>query len=295
VRGVHADDVHACADERLDAGLPIGADADRGPHEQPTLGVLGGVRVGLGLLEILDGDEPPEAAVLAGHEQLLDAVLVQERLARLEVGALPHGHEVRRHDRMDRAREALLEADVPPRQDAHRLAVPHHGESVDAVLPHQGHGVGEGLVRIHGDGVDDHARLGPLHPLDLPGLVLRGEVLVNEAEAAAAGHRDRELGTRDRVHRGADERNVQRQPARQARPGIDLVGQDVREGGKEQHVVEGQRVTDDARRARGETMLRHGRLLRARKGRRAPGESGGAAARGEYSAVCSRASRAAWE
>src|SRR6266567_1473860 len=45
VRGVDDDDVAAGVEQRLDARLAIGADADRGPDAQPAVLVLGRVRV----------------------------------------------------------------------------------------------------------------------------------------------------------------------------------------------------------------------------------------------------------
>jgi hypothetical protein len=195
------------------------------------------VRVALGLLEVLDGDEAaPAAVVIATTSSFSMRCSCSSTL------------------------EPFLETNVAPRQNADGLAVTHHRQSIDAMVAHQRDRLGERLLRVDHDGVDDHAGLGALHPLDLARLLLRREVLVDEAEPTAPGHRDGEFSAGDRVHRRADEGNVQPQPAGQARPGVHLVGQDFRVGRQEQHVVESERVADDARRTRGDGWLRHGGL-----------------------------------
>src|SRR5262249_11695664 len=60
VRGVDDDDVAAGGEERLDARLAIGADADRGADPQAAVLVLAGERVLLRLLDVFDGDEAAE-------------------------------------------------------------------------------------------------------------------------------------------------------------------------------------------------------------------------------------------
>ena len=61
----------------------------------------------------------------------------------------------------------------------------------------------------HGDGREDHAALGALHALDLARLVGGRQVLVEDADAALARHGDGGARLGDRVHRGADERDVE--------------------------------------------------------------------------------------
>ena len=87
VRGVDADDVAAGLQQRVDALVAIGADADRGADAQPAAVVLRRVRVLLRLLDVLDGDQALEQAVAVDHQQLLDAVLVQQLLGRLRASS----------------------------------------------------------------------------------------------------------------------------------------------------------------------------------------------------------------
>ena len=51
----------------------------RGADQQPALAVLGGQRMGLGLLHVLDGDQADGAVVVVDDDQPLDAVLLQQR------------------------------------------------------------------------------------------------------------------------------------------------------------------------------------------------------------------------
>ncbi len=102
----------------------------------------------------------------------------------------------------------------------------------------------DSLLGPHRDRVDDHARLGALHLVDLGGLLGDREVLVDDADAAVARHADGGLVFGHRVHRRGDERRVQLDLGRQAGPEIDLVRQDRRSRGHEEHVVESQSFTD---------------------------------------------------
>ena len=108
----------------------------------------------------------------------------------------------------------------------------------DAVARHQLERLGDGRVGRERDGLDDHPGLRALHLVDLGDLVLDREVAVDDPDAALAGERDREPRLGDGVHRRRDERDVQRDPRRQPRDGRDVVREDARLRGHEQHVVE---------------------------------------------------------
>jgi hypothetical protein len=123
VGGVDADDVAAGRDQGVDPGLAIAADADRGAAAQPAQLVLGRQRVSLGLLDVLDRDQALEAAVLVDHQQLLDAVLVQQLLGRLEPDVVPHRDELLGHHVGDALGQVALEPHVAVGQDADRRAL----------------------------------------------------------------------------------------------------------------------------------------------------------------------------
>ena len=80
VGGVDGDGVDALGDERLDPLLEVVTDADGGGAAQPPGVVAGGVGELLALLDVLDRDQTVEAAVVVDERQLLDAVLLQDRL-----------------------------------------------------------------------------------------------------------------------------------------------------------------------------------------------------------------------
>jgi hypothetical protein len=67
-------------------------------------------------------------------------------------------------------------------------------------------------VGLDGDGVDDHAGLGALDLVDLAGLLLDGEVAVDDAEAALLGHGDGQARLGDGVHGGGHERGGEGDP-----------------------------------------------------------------------------------
>jgi hypothetical protein len=98
-------------------------------------------------------------------------------------------------------------------------------------------------VRRQRHRLDDGARLGALHLVDLRDLVLDREVAVQNPDPALAGKRDREPGLGDGVHRGRDDGDLELDRAGQVRRGRDLVRQHARLRGDEQDVVEGQALT----------------------------------------------------
>ena len=63
---------------RSERSKPLLARRRRGGDPQPALLVLGGVRIGDLLLDVLDGDQADAAEMVVDDEQLLDAELVQE-------------------------------------------------------------------------------------------------------------------------------------------------------------------------------------------------------------------------
>ena len=80
VGGVDDEQVDAGIDQPLGALETVVADAGGGGDAQAALRVLGGVRVELRLLDVLDGDQADAIAFGVDDQQLLDAVLVQQAL-----------------------------------------------------------------------------------------------------------------------------------------------------------------------------------------------------------------------
>ena len=146
------------------------------------------------LLDVLDGDQAAQVALRVDHQQLLDLVLVQQRLGLLERGALGDGDQVLLgHQLGDRLVELGLPAQVAVGEDAHELAViVGHRHAGDLEVRHQLEGGADRLVGAHRHRVDDHPRLGALDAVDLGRLRLDRHVLVDDADAALLRQRDRE-------------------------------------------------------------------------------------------------------
>ena len=88
VRGIDHDHVAFRLDQRHGAGIAVLAHAGRGGDAQAAALVLAGVGIFLRLLDVLDRDQADAAIGVVDHQDLLDAVLVQQplglvRLARL--------------------------------------------------------------------------------------------------------------------------------------------------------------------------------------------------------------------
>ena len=172
------------------------------------------------------------------------------------VHAFAHGDElVLRHQLAHRLAHVGGEAHVAVGENADELAGAlavrafDHRNAGDAIALHQRQRIGERRVGRDGHRVHHHAAFEFLHPADLLGLLLDGEVPVDHAHAAGLRHGDGEAGFGHRVHGGGDQRNAEFDGLGEAGSGIDLAGQDFGGGGHQQHIVEGQRFADGQGRA----------------------------------------------
>jgi hypothetical protein len=118
---------------------------------------------------------------------------------------------------------------------------------------HQAARLADLRARADGDGIDDHARDGPLDLVHLARLVLRRHVLVDDADAALVGERDRERRLGHGVHRRGGHGDRHGDVLREARLHVDVRRDDLRPAGQEQDVVERDPLAGDP--------VVHGRLL----------------------------------
>jgi hypothetical protein len=245
--------VSGVGDEDVDPGLDQGGGAlpgvaevaDGRADEQAAVAVVRRVGELLALDEVLDGDQPAEATLVVDQRQPLALVLAQEQ-GRLVAGdAEPAGDQRHRgHDLVDLGGRPLRdrrEPEVAVRDDADQLLVEvDDRETGDAVLTADPVEVLQRRVGADRDRVRDDPGLGPLDEVDLVGLVLDGEVAVEDADPALSGHRDRHPALGHGVHRRADQRRPERDLARQPGRGVDVGRRDLGVAGEQQHVVVGE-------------------------------------------------------
>ncbi len=243
MRRVDDERVDAGVDQGLGASEVVAAGTDRRGHHQAAMMVLGRVRVGAALVDVLHGDEADQLPRLVDHGELLDPVLAHDLLRRVERSArrrrdqLVLGHRIG-----ERAVELALELQVAVRDDPDERAGrvdDRHAADVEAA--HEGHRLAQRGGRLQCDRITDHPALRPLHAVDFGGLPVDRHVLVEDTDAAGARHRDRHLGFGDGVHRRGDQRHLERDAAREAAGGADVLRVDEGVPRDEDHIVEGQR------------------------------------------------------
>ncbi len=242
MRGVDHDHIDFGVDQRfaaLEALVPHGG---RGSDAQAAGRVLRGVGVIDRLLDVLDRDQADAMLGLVDHDQLLDPALV-EQAARLFLShAFAHCGEVfARHQFVHRLARIVGEAAIAIGQDAVQLAeLVDHRDAADLVLCHQRLRIAQRGIGQDRDRVDHHAAFIAFHRAHGGGLFLDRQIAVEHADPAQLRHHDRHVGLGHRVHCAGDDRDVQRDFARQARARIGLARQDRAFRRTQQHIVESQ-------------------------------------------------------
>src|SRR5690606_30502166 len=229
VRRVDDHDVDARLDEPRDALLGVVARADGRADAQRAVLVLARVRIVLRLLEVLRGDHPAEPEAVVDDEDLLDPIPVQQRQHLVLARALADGHEplLRRHHGRDRRVELRLEAQVPVRHDADEVLALDDGHAGDVLGAREVDDLLDGRRGADRYRVGDDPAFELLDPPYLARLLADGHVLVDYADAALLGERDREPRLGHRVHGRGDDRDVQGQRAGELRPEVELARQDL--------------------------------------------------------------------
>ena len=121
VRGVDDEAVDAGRHQHLGALETLVADGGGGGDAQPPVGVLGGVRMGGRLLDVLDGDEADAAPRIVDDHQLLDPVLMQEPARLVVAHPLADRHHLAGHELGHRLARIVGEAHVAVGEDADEL------------------------------------------------------------------------------------------------------------------------------------------------------------------------------
>ena len=231
VRGIDDDRVDTGARQHLDALFGAGTDADGGADAQLAVLVARGVReVGL-LGDVLHRHQPAQLERVVDDQHAFELVTVHQRLAIGERGAFAYGDEplARRHDLGHRGIESRLETQVAIGDDAdHGLAIEHR-KAGDAMLLGQLHHLPHGGARRDRDRVAQHAGFVALDLRDFSRLRFRGQVLVDDADAAFLRDRDRQARFGDGVHCRRNKRQLQTNVAREARREAGVARQHMRE------------------------------------------------------------------
>ena len=232
--------------EQLDALLGALAHAHGGADTQLAHGVACGVgEVGL-LGDVLHRHQAAQLEVVGQHQHALQAVLVHERLALVEAGALLHPHQALAgcHHLAHRRVQAGLEAQVAVGDDAHHPLALEHREAREAVLARQRDYLAHRRVGRHGDGVAQQTALVALDARHLGRLLPRREVLVHDADAAFLRNGNRQAGLRHGVHGRRDQRQIQRDVAGKLGREAGVARQHLGVGRHQQHIVEGERFAE---------------------------------------------------
>ena len=245
MRRIDDDDIDAGIDQPLGALETVVADRGRGSDAQAALLVLAGERMGDRLLDVLDGDQTDAAILIVDDQQLLDAMLMQQALGFVLADAFAHRDELscvisseifwrgsvaKRTSRLVRMPTSLPGLPLPPPVTTGKPEMPCSFISVSASASVAS---GEMVQRV-----DHHAGLELLDLPHLRGLPVDIEVAVDNTDAAGLRHGDRHARLGDGIHRGGDDRNVERDFAGQARADIDFGRHDIRQARLQQDVVE---------------------------------------------------------
>ncbi|MNF57888.1 hypothetical protein D3C84_394290 [compost metagenome] len=227
--GVDDDHVDAGRRQRGYAVAGIGTGADRRADAQTTLVVLAGQRVGLGLLDIVDGHHALEAELVIDDQHALDAVLVQQLAHHLGVFAFLDRDQTffGRHHFAHLGAHVGLETHVTRGDDADQITVVQHRHAGDVVLPGQVEQIAHRGIGLDGDRVLDHAGLVTLDLAHLGSLLLDGHILVDDANAAFLSHGNRQTGLGDGVHGSGEQRNIQLDTTSQASLETDILRQNI--------------------------------------------------------------------
>ena len=194
MRGVDDDDVHARPDERLHPLIGPLSGADRRSDPKLLVLVLAGIGILARLLDVLDGHESAQLEVPVHHQHLLDPVGVQETTNLRLRGAFAHRDEpvLRRHYARDRVVVVRLEAQIAAGHDTDELRAVDDRDPGDVPFPRELDHLEDARPRRDGDGIGDDPALELLDGTDLPRLLLRRHVLVNDADSPGLRDSDRE-------------------------------------------------------------------------------------------------------
>src|ERR1019366_5499476 len=243
MRGVDDDRVDTDAHQQLGALLGALADTDRGADAEFALRIAGRARKARLLGDVFYRHQTAQLEGIVDDDDALELFLVHQRLAFGERGAFAHRDELlaQRHDLFDRRVEPGFEAKVTIGDDADDRLSLHDRKARYAARFRQLDHLAHRHLGPDGDRIAEHSGLVALDLGDLGRLLLRRQVLVDDADAAFLRQRDGQACFGHGVHRRRNERQVQADVAGKNSGEAGVARQDTRERRDQQHIVEGQR------------------------------------------------------
>ena len=242
-------------DDGIDLGLhqsihaveDVGGDTDTCGTKKTSLGVLRSQRILDGLLNIFDCNQTLEVTVLVHNGKLLLAGLGENHLRLVEGYTLRCGNQpFTGHGFADLLRKISLKLQVTVCDNTDQPTTFGNRHTADAVFAHQIIGILQSMVRREIKRIADDAVLRALYLVHLIGLRLDCHVLVNDTDSPLACHCNGHTMLRNGIHTGAHQRNVQFDGMRQLRTELHLIGNHLRVGGNQQHVVKCDAVSDNS-------------------------------------------------
>src|SRR5690554_2460283 len=233
VSGIHDDDINAGFGQRRHPVRGFRPRPYRRPHEQATVGILGGVGEGACLFNILESDQTAQLKLLVDHQHFLDPVFLHPHLDHVEFSPFRHRYQTltRGHDVGNAVTLVGLKAHVTLGDDTYQVFALYHRKAGETMLLSYGQQVFELGFGTYGHRIlDDHA----LVLFDLANFCRLGgntHVLVHDANPALLRHGNGQAGFGHGIHGGGDKRNIEVEIAGEAGSQVDVLGQDIRVAG----------------------------------------------------------------
>ena len=173
-------------------------------------------------------------------------MLGEDCLRGIEVGTDRRGHEViLRHHVRNRLIEIGFKAEVAVGQDADQLSVFGNRHAGDTIAAHQLLRVAHLMLGRKIERIGDNAVFASLDLVHHRRLRFNGHILMNNAQSAFTCNGNRHLVIRDRVHSGAEHRNIQPQIFCQLNRQIDFSRKHIALLRNEQHIVKRKTFAND--------------------------------------------------
>ena len=211
VCGVHHDGVHTGFDQGFHTFFGTFTHTHGSPHTQTACGVAGGVGEAGLFGDVLDSDQALELEIVVDDQQALKFVFVQQGLGFGCACAFRHSDQLFawRHDLADWHVQTGFKAQIAPCDQAHHLAAITDRETGDTQFFRQLHDLQHGVGWGDDDRVAQHARLVAFDLGHVGGLLLRGQVFVDDADSALLRNGNGQSRLCHRVHGGRHQGQVQ--------------------------------------------------------------------------------------